>query len=429
MRFFICLAMLASILILYGCGSEGDIESQNISTSGDYVVFAWNDLGMHCLNPTYDSAVILPPYNTVFAQVVKRGNPPQIITKNLEVEYSIINNTKSYGKRDYGQFWDNCKKLFGIELAHDTGLNLEDPGIHNSLSGMMVSKGDHFVVNGIPVTPVDDSGVWNAYQVAEIKVKSDTGSILAQTRTTVPTSDEIHCDRCHGDNAFIDILQKHDAEKKTKLMDEKPVLCASCHGTPALGANEAGSSGKYLSQAIHGSHASRGATCLDCHPGTTTKCSRSLAHTAEDGNCITCHGDMSKVASSIKSGERTPWIDEPKCATCHTNIAQIDTGDTLYRNAKGHGALYCTSCHSSPHAMVPSREDSDNYQAMQYQGKAKSIGSCGVCHSNSKGEGAGNFMEAHGGSNPETKNACYICHTAVTTNTEKWPHSYQWKAR
>lgn len=429
MRFFIFVIVLVFMIFFYGCGSEGDIENQNISTSGDYVVFAWNDLGMHCLNPTYDSAVILPPYNTVFAQVVKRGNPPQIITKNLEVEYSIINNTKSYGKRDYGQFWDNCKKLFGIELAHDTGLNLEDPGIHNSLAGTMVNKGDHFVVNGIPVTPVDDNGVWNAYQVAEIKVKSDTGNILAQTRTTVPTSDEIHCDRCHGNNAFIDILQKHDSEKRTKLISEKPVLCASCHGSPALGANEAGSSRKYLSQAIHGSHASRGAACMDCHPGTITKCSRSIAHTTEDGNCITCHGDMSKVASTIKSGERIPWVNEPKCATCHTNVAQVDTGDTLYRNAKGHGTIYCASCHSSPHAMVPSREDSDNYQAIQYQGKALSIGSCGVCHSNSKGEGASEFMEVHGGSNPETKNACYVCHTAVTANTGSWPHSYQWKAR
>jgi len=426
MRFFICFALLASVLLVYGCGSS---EDGNINVAGDYVVFAWNDLGMHCLNPTYDSAVILPPYNTVFAQVVKRGSPPQIVTNNLEVEYSIVNNTKSYGKRDFGQFWDNSKKLFGIELVHDTGLNLEDPGIHNSLSGMMVSKDDHFVVNGIPVTPVDDSGTWNPYQVAEIIVKDSSGSVLAQTRTTVPTSDEIHCDRCHGNNAFMDILEKHDEEEDTKLVSRKPVLCASCHGSPALGANDAGSSGKYLSQAIHGSHASRGATCLDCHPGATTKCNRSLKHTADDGNCITCHGDMSKVSSSIKSGERTPWVNEPKCATCHTNIAQVDTGDTLYRNAKGHGTLFCTSCHSSPHAMVPSREDSDNYQAVQYQGKSLSIGSCGVCHSNSKGKGTDEFMEAHGGSNPEHNNACHICHTSLTANTGSWPHAYQWKAR
>ncbi len=34
---------------------------------GNYVVLAWNDLGMHCLNPTYDVLVVLPPYNNLVA--------------------------------------------------------------------------------------------------------------------------------------------------------------------------------------------------------------------------------------------------------------------------------------------------------------------------------------------------------------------------
>ncbi|HEY4743458.1 MAG TPA: cytochrome c, partial [Desulfuromonadaceae bacterium] len=130
-----------------------------------YVVFAWNDLGMHCANPSYDSAVILPPYNTVWAQVLQRGNPPKVVTAGLSVEYRVVNNTKSSTKGLFGQFWHYCQKLFGATLAVDTGLNLVDPTIHNSLSGKMVAKGDHFQVNGIPVTPIDDSGVWNPFQV------------------------------------------------------------------------------------------------------------------------------------------------------------------------------------------------------------------------------------------------------------------------
>jgi hypothetical protein len=429
MRFFIVLILIGLALCLVGCGSdEGGVG--NVNTTGDYVVFAWNDLGMHCLNPTYDTAVILPPYNTVWAQVVKKGDNPEIITQGLEAEYKLINNTHSYEKRSYGQFWDNCQKLFGITLVKDTGLNLEDPGIHNGLSGKMVDKGDHFVVNGIPTTPVDDSDVWNPYQVAEITIKNLAGDVVAQTRATVPTSDEINCAKCHGNNAFLDALEKHDKDNKTSLLADKPVLCASCHGSPALGTSGKGSSGKYLSEAIHGFHASKGASCQDCHPGQISKCSRSLKHTAEDGNCITCHGDMKNVADTVSSGSRTPWVNEPKCVTCHTNIAEVDTGTTLYRNAKGHGAVYCASCHGSPHAMVPSREDSDNYQAMQYQNKAKSIGSCGACHSSSKGvDNMGEFKSTHAGANPEHKNACHICHTSITTDNAKWPHSYQWKSR
>jgi len=143
-------------------GGSGDIPANSM----EYVVFAWNDLGMHCLNPTYDAAVILPPYNTVWAQVIKRGNPPEIVTAGLTVEYRIVDNTYSYGKTDsyggdFAQFWDNAQALFGVSLAHDKGLNLEDPGISNGLSGTMVLKGDHFQVNGIPVVPVNDAGVWN----------------------------------------------------------------------------------------------------------------------------------------------------------------------------------------------------------------------------------------------------------------------------
>jgi hypothetical protein len=59
---------------------------------------------MHCLNPTYDRLVILPPYNNLLAQVVQRGNPPKIVTSGITVDYRIQDNTYSYGKRNYGQF-------------------------------------------------------------------------------------------------------------------------------------------------------------------------------------------------------------------------------------------------------------------------------------------------------------------------------------
>ena len=125
--------ILFSAMALVSCGtSDGDgggddVEAKAIPAAAmDYVAFAWNDLGMHCLNPTYDKAVILPPYNTLWVQVVKRGDPPEIVTAGITVEYAIRGNTYSYGKRSYGQFWDNSPALFGVALVRDTGLNLED---------------------------------------------------------------------------------------------------------------------------------------------------------------------------------------------------------------------------------------------------------------------------------------------------------------
>ena len=427
-------AAICSLLALSGCsGGGGDGENTGgapiAATQAAYIVVAWNDLGMHCLNPSYDNAVILPPYNTVWAQVIKRGNPPQIMTTGITVEYSIDGNTYSYGKRNYGQFWDNMLHLFGVSLPHDKGLNLDNPAINNGLSGTMVMKADHFQVNGIPVTPVNDSGTWNPFQVAIITVKDQTGAVLATTRATVPTSDEINCAKCHGNattDPLLDILQKHDLLSGTTLTASKPVLCAAvCHGSPALGLPPGPN--KYLSQAIHSFHATKNALCYDCHPGATTSCNRSARHTAPDGNCITCHGDLNTVGSSIAAG-RVPWGSEPKCVTCHIGVAGVDTGAVLYRNDPGHGGIYCAGCHGSPHAMLPSNLASDNYQAIQYQGVAKTLGDCGVCHATSRGGGT-DFAGEHAAQGRTS--ACSVCHTGFinAANITNWPHQFQWKAR
>jgi hypothetical protein len=411
----------------------------------DLIVLAWNDLGMHCLNPTYEDAVILPPYNTLWAQVIERGDPPTIVTDGVEVTYRVVNNTSSADKTDdlgadFGQFWDNSEKLFGVALDKDTGLNLVDPTLHNGLSGSMVKVEDHFQVNGVPVVPVDDDGVWDPYQVAEITVRSTQGDRLASTRVTIPTSDEINCARCHAkggkanedigggtSNTLRNVLAMHDEKHGTELVAGRPKLCAECHGAPALGTQGKGAVGIYLSGAIHGSHASRGAVCYDCHPGDKTQCSRSEPHTADDGNCTACHGNMTAVASAVLSGDRVPWETEPKCADCHDDVAGVDTGGVLYRNSRGHGDVYCAACHGSPHAQVPSREATDNAQPKALQGKALPLGSCGVCHEKSRGEGAEDFGEEHAGKQGRPT-ACRVCHTVVYADTKDWPHSFQWKA-
>lgn len=421
----LCLLLSCSLL---SCSDEitGDRPGPFLP-QGSYAVLAWNDLGMHCLNPTYDTAVILPPYNTLYAQVVLRGDPPEIITAGIKVEYEIENNTYSYGKRDYGQFWDNAEALFGTtSLPHDEGLT------GSNLSGEMDLSGTHFKIEGVPVTPVDDQGQWSPYQVAVITVKDLDGNVLAATRAAVPVSDEINCSDCHGTDAWTDILSDHDSAHMTDHVNSKPVLCASCHGSPALGTTGPGSSGKYLSAAIHGAHSTRGAACYQCHPGPVTKCMRSLAHTAPDGNCEACHGTLAQVASSIPS-ERIPWLDEPSCAAagCHDAVTGVATGDILYRNAAGHGGLFCTACHGSPHAMIPTSQPIDNYQSAQYQGYTaviKTLGSCGVCHQSSRGEDdeVDDFLEKHGGVSPEQPISCSMCHTNVKGTYANWPHAYTW---
>jgi hypothetical protein len=374
--------------------------------------------------------VVLPPYNTIWAQVVERGNPPRIVTQGYTVEYAIVGNTWSFGKGAFGQFWDHSLQLFGAAPARDHGLNLVDPTISNGLAGTMVVAGDHFQVDGVPVVPIDDSGQWNPYQVAEITVKSASGAVVVKARATVPTSDELDCAKCHGANPFADIIARHDNGNGTALAARKPILCAECHASPALGQLTRKGEVPFLSAAVHSFHAGVPSPpgCYDCHPGARTQCSRSFAHTGPDGNCTSCHGSLAQVGGSISSGARVPWVGEPGCADCHSGVAEVATGATLYRNAVGHGGIRCAGCHGSPHAMVPTRVASDQAQALQYQGAAEALGSCSACHGTSRGGGSEDFAEKHGAGG-ETPSACAVCHTAVSATTARWPHAFQWKAR
>jgi hypothetical protein len=136
---------------------------------------------------------------------------------------------------------------------------------------------------------------------------------------------------------------------------------------------------------------------------------------------------MSNVAGTVTSGQRTPWLQEPKCVTCHGGIAEVDSQATLYRNAFGHHGISCAACHGSPHAQVPTSQAADNYQSIQYQGKARPIGDCKACHDSTRGGGGiDEFAAAHKG----RASACSVCHTvAPTANAASWPHQFMWKKR
>lgn len=446
---WIALGLAAVLASCGGGGGGGDDDGGGDVPAADrqVVVFAWNDLGMHCLNPTYDKDVILPPYNNLWAQVVRRSGAPEIVTSGVTVHYEIVNNTSSYGKAGFGGFWDRWAEIFpGVPVqAHDVGLT------GNGLSGTMTLVGDHYEATGVPVVPIDDDGVRSPYQVAKITVKDLQGAVLAETRCTVPTSDEFNCKKCHRSAAspaapFEAYLALHDAEQGTSLAASTTAfLCADpsrlCHVSPALG--QALSGGRtYLSQVIHSFHggldAAERPVCYDCHPGGVALCNRSLRHTGADGNCTACHGSLAEVGDSIARGDRVPWLAERStCATCHggATIPEVDTGSTLYRHAAGHQGIRCPACHGSPHAMYPADEARDptaNYQPEQYLGagrKVVSIGSCGACHGSSRGEGLGEFGEAHGGASPEARNGCHVCHTQVAATPTQWPHQYKWNAR
>ena len=353
--------------------SGGPVAPSTLTSK--YKVIGWNDLGMHCISPSFKEMAILPPFNNLFVQVIQKGDPPQLATTGITVEYYIKNNTTVSGKTD---FWQYVQQLFGVALLEGTGLT------GNGLSGTMQLVGNHFEASGIPILPFKDSMVWNPYQTAVVTVKDGSGTVVASTKVVIPVSDELNCAKCHGaQNTESNILTMHDSLSGTTLMSQRPVLCASCHSSNALGTT--GTPGlKSLSEAMHGKHAVLGANtpgCYDCHPGQDTRCNRSaikgMGASKGNPNCEHCHGSLQQVADSIAQG-RAPWLQEPTCEQCHG--AEYSTGADLYRNSTGHGGLYCAACHNSPHAWYPSKKSLDNRQPLRLQGEAGPIHKCTICH-------------------------------------------------
>jgi len=357
------------------------------STTDNFILLGWNDLGMHCYNRDFQDLAVLPPYNTLWAQVIQRGDPPQIITAGIRVEYSFPDNTYSVGKTN---FWDYDVALFGVDLAENTGLT------GKGLAGEMDLETDYFIAEGIPLTEFEDSDLTTRqpYQLAEMVVKDDQGNVLASNMVVAPVSTEMRCDNCHYDGGVEDIstgrvetniLTLHDQENLDEyppghegpLMDRRPILCAECHASNALGA-EGVHDIPNLSRAMHERHDENVddtlAGCYSCHPGPETECLRDVMATEHEMDCIDCHGGMREVSLNPN-----PWLIEPRCDDCHTDPAYAQD-QALYRFSQGHGGVYCEGCHDSTHAISPSREARDSLKFINLQGYAGSLEKCTVCH-------------------------------------------------
>jgi hypothetical protein len=454
--------------------SEADVQNRPSTCGGGSAltnVFAFNDLGMHCYDKDFSVFAILPLFNVVHAQVVRKGtagSQPKILDDTqASVFYSAVAdssgsiNTTSAGKTN---FWFYAQQLFGLSgpLPVDTGLlGAKMPGSGNmpqEFPGFDPSM-KWFSARGVPITDIDDSGQRNPYPLMQMQpFDTATASTPPPTFTVLPVSDEMHCSDCHSTNGIAangttmakygipawstssdpeiqyreNVLILHGATLKVDLFARKPVLCSSCHYSPALDLNNTGPQGAQIgpplfSPAMHRRHGSTIdgnipdashpaiipdtgiSTCYNCHPGTVTQCLRGAMGTAGI-ICQDCHGGLLAVAGVY--GSRTPWLEEPKCQSCHTGDAVNHLGssirgmkaydpsdpaatpiiavnkrfaeadNTLYRNSFGHSGMACEACHNGPHAIWPvvNATANDNIAATQLQGHVGTIIECTTCH-------------------------------------------------
>jgi hypothetical protein len=277
--------------------------------------------------------------------------------------------------------------------------------------GAVVEDTNWFSAEGIPIMPVDDQGRNNAFPLMRVQARDrSTGEVLASTDVVLPVASEADCQQCHartldcetinqaydygmqcseealdrphpeiagyrmpavvslddnppGDTleqqllnaSKINILRLHDAKWATTLDEQRRVVCASCHYSPALDLAQLGPTDSpeteqtrhiSMSRAMHGHHgdlmnkdgtarlfpampapddpvrdqpvsehldsyplatADSGFTveeyvlqnaCYSCHPGKRTQCLRG-AMAGGGVVCQDCHGDMLAVGDDF----------------------------------------------------------------------------------------------------------------------------------
>jgi len=354
--------------------------------AGRWTLVGWNNLGMHCMDPDYSVFALLPPYNTVVAQLVDTDGHLVVDASGITVTYEAVAdpdgsvNRSSRGKTN---FWSYVGALFGVHVDEDVGLaGNAMPGAENVAQPMAFDAAHAwFIAEGIPLTPLDDAGHTNSYPLMRLTARDGGGTVLAATDVVLPVSTELNCRSCHASESSpaaqpisgwvddpdperdtrLNILRLHDdleagggtyqallaqaGYEASGLFGTAtagtPILCARCHASAALtGSGLPGVSP--LTRAVHHRMASardpdtglrlddgnNRAACYRCHPGSTTRCLRGAMGraVAADGSlamqCQSCHGSMQTVADGARAG----WLDEPRCQSCHTGTAIQNAG-------------------------------------------------------------------------------------------------------
>ena len=463
-------------------GSD-EYDTYYAAADGEYRLLAWNDLGMHCMDGRdYSVFSILPPYNTLVAQLIQKGEEPRHVTDGVTLTFEAIpaldgkTNTESASKTN---FWDYVLSLFGVDLAPNEGFH----GVHydNNLSRQTLTyDATHkwWSAEGIPVTPLNDDGSYNMYPMVKVTARDAAGNLLAQTTTVLPVSDEMDCRACHGSTSGyadaepaggwvgladaekdykMNILRLHDEKHPTAVSDHiaslqakgwdyntsgleatatggTPVLCASCHmsnALPGTGVDDI----VPLTRALHGKHAdvtdpvtnlplndvtNRNA-CYACHPGATTQCLRGAMGSAKnpDGTDMIQCQSCHGTMSAVAQPTRDGWLDEPDCQSCHQDGRRYTEAVTDMTTGTLRAALDRRFA-TNPDTPLAGK-------SLYRYSKGHGEMTCSACHGSthaiypsSRPEDNIQSIDAQG--HAGTIGECTACHGVVPRTADKGPH-------
>jgi len=359
---------------------SGNTKTTSVnSKDSKYMLTAWNDLGMHCMDGNDFSVFsVLPPYNNLHAQLKDKSG--DLITSGVTLTYESVkgtdgkmntDSTMASNGKSKTNFWQYSDELFGASLAENEGLKGNAMASRTPQELTFNATHQWWEAEGIPITPYNDDGSKNYYPLVKVVAKDSNGKVIASVNTVLPVSDEMDCKRCHSSKSGAaakpskgwvnnsdkekdykyNILRLHDesepdaVSKLNKKLQAKgytynvagleatakggtPVLCVACHKSNALPG--VGVEIKAFTSVIHKKHANvtdpktgkrLGASnnrnaCYACHPGSKTECLRGAMGDAKGKNAMQCQSCHGDM-SHVGASNREGWFDEPNCQSCH----------------------------------------------------------------------------------------------------------------
>jgi hypothetical protein len=378
---------LARLLTIVGLAAVSGAASS--APGATAALLGWNNLGMHCMDSDYSVFSVLPPYNTIEAQLIVGG---KLVTNGAgyTVTYQAIadptgsSNTTSIGK---GNFYTYTPFLYG-SVTPDQGLlswpmpgpgNIPQTNIFQTLNEPVhgvLTPVNWFHAEGIPITPYDDAMRKNPYPLMRMIALNSANQPIATNDVVLPVSDEMDCRACHASGTQaaaepaagwvwdglperdyrLNILRLHDELQfagngavyaaalaahdynpaglyRRVTADAKPVLCALCHSSEALQTTNFPGV-QALTTAVHARHAN----VMDpvSHTTLDSAVNRSACYRCHPGSATRClRGAMGSAIAADGSMEM-------QCQSCHGNMSAVGSTSRVGWIMEPN----CQSCHT-----------------------------------------------------------------------------------
>jgi hypothetical protein len=372
------------------------------------VAIGYNDLGMHCACPRADILLLLPPWNTLRLQLIKRGNPPVPMNSDnlFTVEYSVRENNYGGGRQwdlstdqQYLDWLDSAEDHFpgsGISRSNPTGLAGFGLSGHMEPATLTSAPGNakYWVAEGVPAyPPLDQQGDFigpfgtkrKAYLHWDVTVKENsTGNTLTTTSATLPVAFG-GCCNCHQDVAvnrgyikegqcnlcpdpydvFQSMMDQHYVDTGVDVLSllgptydsgghlvstDTPARCSKCHSDLAVGGDAALDSSwvNYAKSVGYNSISPFGKVLHKYHVESAEV--QSVYDSDIENNCYQCHPGSN--VDCYRGHHVNMRIGKGKtghvvwCTDCHGDLFERVASGQL-ENPWHHSTLpVCADCHN-----------------------------------------------------------------------------------